>query len=179
MQLYPASLLFNWLLQMIVILLYSFISMEAFNSFIYVCSSHVNHVFLYFWSKKEGTIKLKKVLIGFLNTNHIIHSCYVDNFSNLYSPVIQSMLCNALVIDIKTLSEKCESIQQLPSNGRHQYNAPNSWATYKNSMQLLEKHGIYLKVAKSRAQSQCSANGRFTMIPVGGLGNSRIRLISA
>lgn len=67
-----------------------------------------------FEGKKEGTIKLK-VLIGFLNTNHIIHSCYVDNFSNLYSPVIQSMLCNALVIDIKTLSEKCESIQQLPS----------------------------------------------------------------
>lgn len=34
---------------------------------------------------------------------------------SIVSSVNQRMLCNALMIDIKTLSEKCESIQQLPS----------------------------------------------------------------
>lgn len=41
-------------------------------------------------------------------------------------------------------------------------------------MQLLTKHRIYLEVAKSRAQSQSSANGGLTLIPVGGLGDSCI-----
>lgn len=102
--------------------------------------------------KKRGEIKFKKVLIGCLNVNHIIHIYYVDTLSNFYSQFYNlrhTLQCSddwykdtfKEMWRQAAISPKMEDI----------VNASNLWTTQKNCMQWLAKQSTYLDVAKEHS----------------------------